>query len=579
MKRLCLFFFAIILFQISFAQNRTITLKLIHTTDVHGSYFPYDFSKRMNDKGSLTRVSSYIKSQRKIYHQNVLLFDNGDILQGQPSSYYYNYIDTSSVHLCAAMMNEIKYDVGNLGNHDVETGTKVFNRWAKECHFPIICANAISDATGKPYFEPYHIFNCSGVKVAVLGMITSAIPCWLSKDVYSGLHFDDMENTARYWINIIKEKEHPDIVVGLFHSGIEAETLEGKYRENASQEVAERIPGFDIIMTGHDHLTYCKWIRNIVGQNVLIINPGKNAVNVSDVSIKIIKNKNNRTLSKQINGQIISMDNIEPDKQLMDKFAAQYNTLNNFVSHKLGFLDEDISVHPAFYGPSAFIDAIHSIQLNLTGADVSFSAPFSMNIKINKGDLLVADLFNLYKYENKLYVMKITGLEIKKYLEESYDKWINEMHQPGDHLFQLKDYNGYTSFKNEPFNFDSAAGIYYTVNVTKPKGERINIEKMANGDPFFLNKTYQVALNSYRGNGGGGLLVDGAGIPAKELQDRIIYRSDNEMRYYIMKYIEQNGTSVFHALNQWKLIPEEWTEAAAQRDSALLFDDNSKERH
>ena len=108
MKRLCLFFFAIILFQISFAQSRTITLKLIHTTDVHGSYFPYDFSKRMNDKGSLTRVSSYIKSQRKIYHQNVLLFDNGDILQGQPSSYYYNYIDTSSVHLCAAMMNEIK---------------------------------------------------------------------------------------------------------------------------------------------------------------------------------------------------------------------------------------------------------------------------------------------------------------------------------------------------------------------------------------------------------------------------------------------------------------------------------------
>ena len=202
-----------------------------------------------------------------------------------------------------------------------------------------------------------------------------------------------------------------------------------------------------------------------------------------------------------------------------------------------------------------------------------------MNIKINKGDLLVADLFNLYKYENKLYVIKMTGLEIKKYLEESYDKWINEMHRPSDHLFQLKDYNGYISFKNEPFNFDSAAGIYYTVNVTKPKGERINIEKMANGDPFFLNKTYQVALNSYRGNGGGGLLVDGAEIPAKELQDRIIYRSDNEMRYYIMKYIEQNGTSVFHALNQWKLIPEDWTEAAAQRDSALLFDDNSKERH
>lgn len=578
MKRLYLLLFAFALFQLLPAQNRTIRLKLVHTTDVHGSYFPLNFATRKTESGSLARVSAFVKSQRKIYHQNVLLFDNGDILQGQPTSYYYDYIDTTAFHLCAAMMNEMKYDVGNLGNHDVETSTKVFNRWAGECNFPILCANAISDKTNKPAFMPYKVFVRDGVKVAVLGMITSAIPCWLSKDVYNGLHFDDMEATARYWINIIREKERPDIVVGLFHSGIEAMTMNGKYRENASEEVAEHVPGFDIVMAGHDHQKYMKWVKNIAGKDVLVINPGKGGMNVSDISIKIVKGRKNRIISKQIIGQITSMDNIEPDKQLLADFSAQYDTLYNFVSHKLGTLNNDISIHPAFFGPSAFLGAIHSIQLNLTGADISFAAPMSMHAELKKGDFLVGDLFNLYKYENKLYVMKLTGQEIKNYLEASYDGWVNEMHKPTDHLLLLENKDGHMILKNELFNFDSAAGIYYTVDVTKPKGQRLNIQKMANGEPFFLNKTYKVALNSYRGNGGGGLLL-AAGLQSNEVKDRIIYRSENEMRYYIMRYIEQNGTDVFQSLNLWKFVPGEWTEAAAQRDAALLFDNNTKEQH
>ncbi len=558
------------LFQPVFSQTRVTKIKLIHTTDVHGSYFPYNFSTRTPEKGSLARVSTYIKNVRKTYHQNALLFDNGDILQGQPTSYYYNYIDTSATHLCALMQNYIKYDLGNLGNHDIETSTKVFTRWAKECDFPIVCANAISNATNKPYYEPYHIFIRNGVKIAVLGMITAAIPSWLSTDVYAGFHFDDMETTARYWVNLIKEKEHPDILVGLFHSGIDAMTLNKKYRENASEEVAEHIPGFDVVMSGHDHLRYCKWVKNIAGQNVLVINPGKGAGDVSNVDIKVVRGRNGRIISKQIDGQLIPLDNVEPDPQFMSEFKAQYDTLQSFTSHKLGVLDRDLSIHDAFFGPSDFLGAIHSIQLNLTGADISFAAPFSQNAELKKGDFLVSDLFNMYKYENKLYVIKMTGKEIKDYLEASYDGWINQMKKPTDHLLQLTEYNGNVTFKNELFNFDSAAGIYYTVDVTKNKGERISISKMADGEPFFANKTYQVALNSYRGNGGGGLLT-AAGIPEEEQKERIIYRSDNEMRYYIMKYIEQNGTNIFHSLNLWKFIPTEWTKAAAQRDAELLF--------
>lgn len=571
MKRILLFVFVLLTIQFVSAQ-RTVKIKLIHTTDVHGCYFPYDFAQQKESNGSLARVSEYVKNLRKTYHHNLLLFDNGDILQGQPTSYYYNYIDTTSTHLCAAIMNEMKYDVGNLGNHDVETGIHVFSRWAKECQFPIICANAVKVSNGEPFFTPYKVFVRDGVKIVVMGMITSCIPCWLSEDLYPGLRFDDMETTARKWIPIIKAKENPDIIVGLFHSGIEAQTMAGKYRENASQEVAEHVPGFDIIMAGHDHEQYCKWIKNLAGQSVLIINPGKGGADVSEVDIKIVKGKGNHTISKKITAQLTPMPSTGIDPVFMTEFKPQLDTLKQFVSHKLGTLDEDIPIMPAYFGPSSFIDAIHYVQLQLTGASISFSAPFSMTAYVKKGDFTVSDLFNLYKYENKLYVMQLTGKEIKNYLEESYSRWFNQMHSPNDHLFLLKEEeNNNTSFLNLAFNFDSAAGLYYTVDVTKPKGEKIQIQKMANGEPFFMDKTYEVVLNSYRGNGGGELLTLGAGIPAKQLKERTIFISDKELRFYLMKYIEQHGTSFFKPLNQWKTIPESWTKAAGERDAKLLF--------
>ena len=575
MRRFLIILFSLfVCLQMPMAQRHTVKIKLMHTTDVHGCYFPYNFSKMETSSGSLMRVSAYVKELRKTYHRNLLLFDNGDILQGQPTSYYYNYIDTTSEHLCASIMNEMGYDVGNLGNHDVETSEKVFTRWSKSCHFPILCANCIVKKTGKPYFEPYRIFVRNGVRIAVLGMITSAIPCWLSQDVYPGLQFEDMETTAREWINNIKEKEKPDIIVGLFHSGIEAQLMAGQYHENASREVAEHVPGFDIVMAGHDHNQYCFYVKNIAGQSVLVLNPGKNAFNVSDIDVVVVKDRNNRLISKKISGRLTSMANTPVDNQLMTDFKAQYDTLYEFVNKKLGYLQEDLTTRNAFFGPSAFIDAIHTFQLDLTGADISFTAPFTFNAKIKKGVFSVGDLFNLYKYENKLEVMELTGLEVKNYLEESYCHWFNQMKGPNDPLLLLEaDKNNHMQFKYPLFNFDSAAGIIYTVDVTKPKGQKIQILKMANGEPFFLNKTYHVVLNSYRGNGGGELLTVGAGIPVQQLKNRVVYISNQEIRFYLMKYIEKNGTSFFRPLNQWKVIPEEWVKNAMNRDSSLIFND------
>ena len=550
-------------------------MKLIETSDVHGCYFPYDFIRNKPMKGSLARVSSYVKEQREKY-ENVILMDNGDILQGQPVAYYYNYMDTISEHVCAAMLNYMKYDVGTMGNHDVETGHAVYDRWVRQCNFPVLGANIVDNKTEKPYLPPYQVIEKEGVKIAILGMITPAIPSWLPEQLWSGLHFEDMEDCARKWVKIIREKENPDVLVGLFHAGPEGNKLDNVV-ENGSGNVAKSVPGFDVVFMGHDHTRRYEKVVNVEGDSVLLIDPANMSKVVSEVTFTI-KKQDGKVVSKQVEGKLVNMDGYAPDADFMNIFSGAYETTMDFVSRNIGRIEHTISSKEAFFGPSAFVDLIHQLQLDIAGADISFCAPLSAYAEIKKGDICVSDMFNLYKYENLLYTMKLTGKEIKDFLEMSYALWTNQMQSPDDHLMLLNEEdNGFGRFKNPSFNFDSAAGIIYTVDVTKPQGEKIRIERMANGEPFDLNKTYRVAVNSYRGNGGGDLLTKGAGIPKTELAKRIVYSTDKDLRYYLMKRIEEVKVLDPRPLNQWKFIPEEWTVPASKRDYDILFGEKASE--
>lgn len=557
------------------AQEKVVKLKIVQTSDLHGNYYPYNFITRQDWRGSMARVCSFVQQARQEYKDNLILLDNGDILQGQPTAYYYNYIDTVSPHLCAEMMNYMNYDAGNMGNHDVETGRPVFDRWISTCRFPILGANIIDTATGQPHLPPYKVIERDGVKIVVLGMITPAIPAWLSENLWQGLRFDDMEETARTWMPIIREKERPDLMIGMFHAGQEAFKMSGKYNENASLTIAQNIPGFDIVLMGHDHARECKKVLNVAGDSVLIIDPASNGVVVSDVDITVTL-KDGKVINKDIRGKLTETKDYGVSDEFMKQFAPQYDAVQRFVSKKIGTFTESISTHPAFFGPSAFIDLIHTLQLDITGAEISFAAPLSFDAEIGKGDVYVSDMFNLYKYENMLYVMNLSGKEIKDFLEMSYYMWTNQMRSADDHLLWFKEQRregaeDRASFQNFSFNFDSASGIIYTVDVTKPQGEKINIISMADGTPFRMDRTYRVALNSYRGNGGGELLTKGSGIPQEKLKERIIFSTDKDLRFYLMNYIEKQGTMNPKALNQWKFVPEEWTVPAARRDYEYLF--------
>lgn len=571
---LCLM--ALLMLQPAMAKKKTqtVTLRIVETSDVHGSFFPYDFITRKPKRGTLARVSTYVNKLRAELGDNVILVDNGDILQGQPTCYYYNYIDTESTNVAADVINYMHYDAETFGNHDVETGHACYDKWIKEVNCPMLGANIIDTQTGKPYVPPYTILNRQGVKIAIIGMITPAIPNWLTEDIWSGLRFDEMVSTARYWMDYLQKNEHPDVVVGLFHSGKEGGIKTAEYEEDASIRVAQEVPGFDLVLFGHDHTRHNEVITNVEGKPVTCLDPANNAISVADATIQLTLRKG-KVISKTVSGNIVDVVNEPLDEAFMEHFKPHMEKVSAFVNRQIGVFKNTISTRDSYFGNSAFNDFILNLQLQITGADISFNAPLSFDASIKKGPVTVSDMFNLYKFENQLYVMRLTGEEIRKHLEMSYDLWMNTMTSPDDHLLLLSEstYGDQQrlGFKNFSFNFDSAAGIDYIVDVTKPDGQKVKILQMSNGEPFDEAKWYKVAVNSYRGNGGGELLTRGAGIPRDELEKRVIWRSDRDQRYYLMKEIERMGEVDPQPNNNWKLVPEEWVKPAAERDRKILF--------
>lgn len=551
-------------------NTKTVTLRLVETSDVHGAFFPYNFIERTPMRGTMARVSTYINRQRKQFGQNLILLENGDILQGQPTCYYTNYVQTSQPNIAAEVINYLKYDAQTFGNHDVETGHAVYDKWMTDLQCPTLGANIINTQTGQPYVKPYLLLEREGVKVAILGMLTPAIPNWLHQNLWSGLRFEEIVACAQKWVRHLKEVEKADVIVGLFHCGWEGGITTTQYDEDATKKVAEQVEGFDVIFFGHDHTE-----RNATLPNgVVCLDPSANAQKVAEATIQCTKVKGRWTVTDK-QGQLVDITDEDIDQDFITHFQPQIDSVRTYVERQIGTFLSPIRSRDAFFGSAAFTDYIHQLQLEETHADVSFNAPLVFDTEIKAGPVYMSDMFKLYRYENQIYTLRMTGHEIRQMLELSYDQWVNTMQSPDDHIMLLADKSHNDKqrmgFKNLTFNFDSAAGIDYEVDVTKPDGQKVIIKQFTDGRKFDEDAWYTVAMNSYRGNGGGELLTRGAGIPKDSIPSRITFMSERDQRHYLTKKIMREGQVTAKALGNWRFVPEDWANPAIERDRKLLF--------
>jgi len=226
---------------------------------------------------------------------------------------------------------------------------------------------------------------------------------------------------------------------------------------------------------------------------------------------------------------------------------------------------------------------LHTLAFSAYPIDISLSATLLIDGKVPAGEVRYQDIRKVYPYENKLVVLRLTGAEVKKYLEASYDAWINTVSDPSDgsHVLKIKQSKDYSTggmawkLVKSPANFDSAAGINYTVDVTKPYGSRVSITGMADGRAFEMDKEYTAAITSYRSVGSGGLLKAAGLADSKSVEDRIVYRGP-EFRTILYQYFKKNG-SVDPAvignpkvIGSWKFVPES-APAAIKADVELLY--------
>ena len=582
-----------------------IDFTIVQTTDIHGMIFPYNFITDEEENTSMAHISTYVKQLRN-EGKTVLLLDDGDSLQGQPTVYYYNFVATNEPHIWAEVLNYMNYDAIGVGNHDIEAGHSVYDKLAKELKAPLISANLVDEKTQKPYFKPYSIIEKNGVKIAVLALIEPAIDRQLPKVLYEGLSTEDMVESAKKWVKTIKDKENPDMIIGLFHAGANhTEDKETFKNENASQLVAEQVDGFDLILVGHDHQGWMgfgydetskqktKEVKSPSGKIVPIyggINAARYIVSI-DVNMKY--NKDNNAWDIKFDGTLLEPSSFEADKEFLDKFASAKENITKWVGRDIGNLNTKLTSDEAIFGDSYFLSFIHQLQFEIAEkelgekVDFSFAAPLSKDAVLNNGTVKVRDMFSLYPYENFFYVMKLTGKQIKDFMEYSYGRWFNTMTNINDHVIAFKkDAKGELIFNNRynsydtvtpSYNYESIAGLNYTVDITKPNGEKVIIESLSDGRPFELDKEYKIAINSYRGSGGGGHLTQGAGIDLKTLQnmDLVIKSTDKDLRYYMINWFEeQNGPITVEKLNNWKVVPEDYLQSGMKKDYKLLYPNN-----
>lgn len=551
-------------------------LVILYTTDIHGACLGFDIKKNEPARTSLANVATYVRQVREENPGEVMLFDTGDFLQGQPSIYYYNFVDTTTAHINARTYNYLKYDAIGVGNHDIEPGDGVYERrLPPQLEMPWLCANAIDTRTNEPMFQPYAVYERQGMKVAVLGMITPHIGAWLPKSQWANLEFEDMVECAQKWVPIIQEKEQPDLLIGLFHAGadytVNGNDLDTRFNENGSVPVAVKVPGFDLCLLGHDHNPGQTEVCNVNGDTVLILDAGTQARLVGRADIHFTRQEDGQ-YSKQIRTSLINMNEYAPDSDFLATFQPVVDTVNAYVDSKVGTLTHALNGKDGLAGPCPFMDLIHDAQLWATNADVSLAAVLSPYDSIPAGDITMRHLFTLYKYENLLYTIQMKAEEIRQYLDFGFSAQFNTMKSAQDHLLKFlpEEEGKRPRLAGISFNFTSAAGIRYEVDVTKEEGQRVRLLSMSDGSPIDAEKLYVVAINSYQYSGGGNFIPTGLGWDKETLESRTIDTTPIDVRRYIAQYIQERTSITPHLRGDWKVIPEKWWSEAKKRDLQLL---------
>ncbi|HKA24778.1 MAG TPA: bifunctional metallophosphatase/5'-nucleotidase, partial [Candidatus Eisenbacteria bacterium] len=519
--------------------DQEVKVTLLHTTDLHGHLLPEEDFTGMPAPRGLTRVATLVRQERAS-DPHALLLDAGDCIQGTPMEYVAHTQMAARPDPMMLAMNALGYDAMAVGNHEYDFGWKTLDAAHQAAKFPWLSANTLKGDT--PAFDPYRVFVVRGVRVGVLGLTTPAIPSWSDADKFPGLHFADAVETAKKWVPYLRDKEHCDVVVVLTHQGLEREGERGRdiagQMPNENQGFAlAQVPGVDVVILGHTH----RAIPSITTKGgTLLSQAGRWADHLGKVEITLTRASDKAPWSiSSKRADLIEVTSDTPADSALVALAEPYRAPTRaWLDQPLATAEAEFDGARARLEDTPLMDLIQAAQLQDGDADVSLAPAFTTEGKLRKGLVRMRDVASVYVYENNLYTLQVTGKQLKAALE-----WSARYFSPYD--FGRTD-RPLIDPGVQGFNYDMAQGVTYSIDVTKPYGQRIQDLRFG-GRPLADDQSLKVAMNSYRVNGGGGYdMWRGA---------RVVKKSDQGMRELLAQYVKEKGTLRPRTDSSWHILP------------------------
>ncbi|WP_205207684.1 bifunctional UDP-sugar hydrolase/5'-nucleotidase [Bacillus sp. P14.5] len=476
-----------------------ITVTILETSDVHGNIFPVNYGTNEIQPLGLAKAAAIIK-RFKSENEHVLTIDNGDIIQGTPLTYHYVKFMGDEPNPMVEVLNHLQYDAAVIGNHEFNYGLQVIKGAADQSSFPWLSANILDNSSGLPYFgTPYIIkeFN-NGLRAAVLGVTTHYIPNWENPEHIHGLVFDDAFEAAKFWVDHIRKKEEPDILIVSYHGGFENDPQSGKptephTSENQGYRMCTEIQGIDVLLTGHQH-------RQLTGtvNGVLILQPGFNGEYVGKADIVLEKSTGRWNIIDK-KSELLPVGVEEEDEEVLQLVNKYETYTQEWLDQPIGFIEGDMTISDpvqARMEEHPLVEFINEVQMDALGVKISNTALFNNSAKGLPNTVTMRDIVSNYVYPNTLTAIEISGKDMKEALERSASYFLVD--ESGEVIINP----AFSVPKPQHYNYDMWEGIQYTVNISKEIGSRIeNLEY--NGNPVDMEGKYEVVMNNYRAGGGG----------------------------------------------------------------------------
>ena len=502
-----------------------VDLVVATTTDVHGRVRAWDYyANQAEATRGLTRAATIVDSVRAANPGRVILLDAGDLLQGNPLAYVAARVAANRANPIIAAMNAMHYDAAAIGNHEYNYGVPYLDSAVRQATFPFLSANTYRvNPAGVHAYRPWTIVERAGVRIGIIGATTPGVMLWDADNVRGRLTLGDIVPAVRQAVDEVREAG-ADIVLVTVHSGLNEPssydtTTTGVPSENVAARIAAAIPGIDLVLFGHSH----KEVRGQTIGQTLLIQPKNWATSVAVAHLTVTRTGNRWAVAARRSDLVQAAGHAEEPAVLAATESAHRETVA-YVTTPIGTAAERWSGDSARVKDTPLIDFILETERRTAGTDLASTAAFSTEAALGPGPVTIAQVAQLYPYDNTLRAVRITGKQLRDYLEFS-SRYYRTPVSAGAPLESDPQIPGY--------NFDIVSGVDYTIDVSRPIGSRIT-KLSFRGAPVRDTDTFTMALNNYRQTGGGGYAML-SGAP-------LVYDKQTEIRQLLIDEVRRRGT-------------------------------------